>query len=349
MTLDKAGSLFVAGGTGRPSYHTGDSIVKFTDDGTPVWTNYHPFGFVFLFSRLSVDQEGHVIATAESPAYVVMKCSKEGVSLWTNALVRPLYSGGGVPQTRIDPAGNVFLIGGSPGASLGLYQILKINSAGIPLWTNLNANFGTTNSIIGASAVDNAGNLYLTGSAPANNGERDWVTMKFSGDGQLVWSNRFNGTADQEDIPLAIAVSPTGELYVAGRSEGQNGRSDFATVKYADSLFYSPPKDFVGVDTITYSLTDHLGNSTTESVDILVLPGAFHFDLSPTATRMTCAGMVLQLHGAPRNNPVVLEASPDTVWWQRIATNTPVQGSVQFLDSSVTNVAKRFYRVSQEQ
>lgn len=353
MALDNSGNLIVAGDTGRRHVSPGGSVVKFADDGTAIQTNRFSRQVISDLDLLSVDSEGNPIITgsrwsSNTTLYVVMKFTQESGILWTNELPGPLYNGGNVPQTVVDRAGNVLLIGGSPGANSGLYQILKISSDGIPLWTNLNANFGT-DSMIQGSGVDNAGNLYLTGFAPAANNELDWVTMKFSGNGLLIWSNRFDGAANREDIPFALAVGRAGEVYVAGRSETQNGKRRFAIVKYADSLFYSPPKDFTGLDTITCTLTDHLGHSATGTVDILVMPGAFQFGLSPTTTRMTPGGMLLQVDGAPGTNTVILEASLDAVSWQRISTNAPNQGSVQFLDHSASNLIKRFYRVSQEQ
>lgn len=352
MALDNSGNLIVAGEAGRNHFSTGGAVVKFTGDGTAIQTNQFSLQVISDLDLLSLDREGNAIISgsrwsSNATLYVSIKFTQEGGILWTNELPGPLYNGGNVPQTVIDPLGNAFLIGGTPGTSPGLYQILKISSDGIPLWTNLNANFGT-NSMIQGSEVDNAGNLYLTGVAPAANGQPDWVTMKFSGDGLLIWSNRFDGAANREDIPFALAVGRAGEVYVAGRSETQNGKRGFATVKYADSLFYSPPRDFAGLDTITCALIDHLGHSATGTVDILVMPGAFQLGLSPTTTRMTPGGMLLQVEGVPGTNAVVLEASLDAVFWQRILTNAPNQGSVQFLDPSASNLIKRFYRVFQE-
>ena len=353
MTLDDAGNLFVAGETGSEHYHTGDSIIKFASDGTAVWTNHHPAGLFWGFRLLSADRQGNMIATGENfdsgISYVVIKCSQAGNSLWTNRLAGPNYDGGNVPRTVTDPAGNVFVIGGSPGSSPGLYRILKVSSDGIPLWTNQNADFGVTNSMIEGAAADNAGNLYLVGFTPTANGERDWVTMKFSGDGQPLWTNRFNGVANREDIPSALAVSGTGEVYVTGRSEAQNGKRGFATIKYADLLFYSPPKDFTGVDTITCSATDYFGNCATGTVDVLVVPGAFQFNLAPLATKMTPLGMQLKIKGVPGTNTVVLESSQDSMLWQPILTNAPDNGAAQFLDPTAVTSPMRFYRAIQEQ
>jgi hypothetical protein len=353
MALDGAGNLFVAGTTGSEHWDTGSAIVKFAGNGTALWTNHHPFPFLYGINLLSADRQGNAIVTGESfsngnVAYVILKCSAEGASLWTNVVAGPRYDGGNVPQTVSDAAGNVFVIGGSPGTLPGFYRIVKVSSSGIPLWTNQTADFGPVNSMVGSSAVDSAGNLYLAGHAPASGrGDLDYVTVKYSGEGQPLWTNRFNGTSDRDDIPFALAVDSAGNVYVAGASESQAGNWDFATVKYADLLFYSPPKDFIGLDSIPCTLTDNTGNRATGSVDVAVVAGLF--SLSPAATKLTPAGLQFQADGVPGTNAVILETSLDLISWRPVLTNAPDHGSVQFLDPAALNLPRRFYRALQEQ
>jgi len=360
IALDNAGNLFIAGTTGsfaagssgNYGMDTGASIVKLAADGSELWTNHLALSVMNLTRSLLADRTGDLILTGESPStngaplYVVTKCSKDGVSLWTNLITGPNYDGGDVPQTVLDPIGNVFVTGGSPGTSPGFYQIFKFNSNGVPIWTNQNANLGS-NGMIYASAVDSAGNLYLVGSAPSPvNGSSDFVTMKFSSDGRPQWTARFDGPAGLDDYPLGAAMDSSGSLYVTGESERSLGNFDLVTVKFADLIFYTPPRNFTGTDSISYTLADLFGNTATGSVPVVVAPGTFGFN--PAATKpITGGNFQLQLTGVPGTNPVVLQTSTDLVHWQPILTNTPVAGSVQFLDSAAPGFPLRFYRAFQ--
>jgi len=96
-------------------------------------------------------------------------------------------------------------------------------------------------------------------------------------------------------------------------------------------------------------MTDNLGNSTTGSMEVVVAAGAFQFDLARAVTRLTPSGFQLQLDGAPATNEVVLEASPDLMHWQPVATNPPVGNTVQFLDPAAAGLPQRFYRARQPQ
>jgi hypothetical protein len=202
--------------------------------------------------------------------------------------------------------------------------------------------------MISDSAGDSAGNLYLAGYGLApGTGDYDFVTVKYSGDGSPLWTNRFSGVPYVDDISFALAVDGAGNVYVTGESQADNW--DFATVKYADLLVYTPPKNFTGSDAITCIFIDNFGHSATGSLEVIVLPGSFHFNLSQALTRLTPAGMQVQMDGVPGTNAVVLEASADLINWLPILTNAPSNGSVQFLDPAATNLPRRFYRAFQEQ
>jgi len=151
---------------------------------------------------------------------------------------------------------------------------LKLNSDGVPLWTNLNVSFSVPNASLTASTIDHAGNLYLTGYAGGTNS--DFVTMKFAGDGTALWTNRYDGPAGGADYAQALAVDDTGDVYVTGQSDGGLSGFDYATVKYADYISYTPPTNFTGTDTFTFTAVDNLGNSAPARSPLPCCPWCFN-------------------------------------------------------------------------
>jgi len=354
--VDPAGNLYIAGYTGTENYHTSNALVKLAGDGTPLWTNFQTIDFLSQMAGLQFNRQGDAIITHEGwtnymltndrVEYVVMKYSgATGEPLWTNFMLGASYYGGDVPQTLVTPAGDVLLVGGAAGAAdTGLYQVVKFNSNGVPIWTNLNANLGTTNSEIYPAAVDNAGNLYLASNAPdPTNNSEDFITMKLSSSGQPVWTNFYDGPAGSEDDALAMVVNGMGEVFVTGQSDGSNSPFQSTTVAYADVLTYVPPTDFTGLDTINYTLTDAFGTSTAGSVQVLVTGTTFK--LVPLGFGLS--GFQLTVEGAPGTNMVIIQASTDLVHWKPLSTNAPIKGSVQYLDTSAAGFAQRFYRAEQ--
>lgn len=192
-------------------------------------------------------------------------------------MTAPTYAGGGVPEIATDAAGNVFLVGGTAGATLGDYTTVKYSPTGLPLWTNRFAEPNAGTATFFGTATDNAGNLYWSiGSASPGGANYNYVTVKYAANGVAAWTNRYNGPANASDLPRAMAVDKAGAVYVSGTSSS-GGTSfsalDFATVKYADNLRYVPPASFVGQDTITFTAFDSFGNSATGTVVVNVLPG----------------------------------------------------------------------------
>jgi hypothetical protein len=273
IAVDAVGNIFLTG----YSFDGGGSCLtlKYASDGSVLWTNhYSTEGNGGSGTRVIVDQQGNVVVAVDLHSiygnkYSVIKFSNSGTMLWSNVVNAVNYAGGGVPGIAADVAGNVFLVGGTPG--------VKYSSAGVPLWTNrfVDPNSGTQE--FDGAGTDNAGNLYLSvASASPGGANYNYVTVKYSANGAAVWTNRYNGPANSSDLPRGMTVDKAGGVYVTGTSSSGGtsfGALDWATLKYADNVRYAPTANFVGQDTITFTAFDSLGNSATGLVVIVVLPG----------------------------------------------------------------------------
>jgi uncharacterized delta-60 repeat protein len=132
----------------------------------------------------------------------------------------------------VDSSGNVVVTGTSyGGSSFGDYATIKYSSAGVPLWTNRFN--GPTNSDDRASAlaVDGSGNVLVTGNSYAPS-RSDYATIKYSSTGVPLWTNRYSGPGNYNDIATGLTVDSSGNVFVAGSSYAANG-ADYATIKYS--------------------------------------------------------------------------------------------------------------------
>lgn len=91
--------------------------------------------------------------------------------------------------------------------------------------------------VVAASAVDQLGNVYVTGKSRTESGN-DFLTVKYSPTGQELWRAMYSGPGGDEDIPRAITVDAAGNVYVTGMSGAEsvttygNPFVDYVTIKY---------------------------------------------------------------------------------------------------------------------
>ncbi len=83
-----------------------------------------------------------------------------------------------------------------------------------------------------AVAVDNSGNVYVTGYSTGSVSGTDYATAKYASDGTVLWTKSYNGSANGSDEAVAVAVDNQGNVYVTGLSEGVDTGNDYLTIKY---------------------------------------------------------------------------------------------------------------------
>jgi hypothetical protein len=87
-----------------------------------------------------------------------------------------------------------------------------------------------------ALAVDDAGNVYVTGASGDTVTGSDYATVKYDSTGIQQWVARYDGPASGADLAKAMSIDGAGNVYVTGSSHGGVlTHEDYATVKY-DSL-----------------------------------------------------------------------------------------------------------------
>ncbi|OGC76171.1 MAG: hypothetical protein A2Z27_05755 [candidate division Zixibacteria bacterium RBG_16_50_21] len=84
-----------------------------------------------------------------------------------------------------------------------------------------------------AVAIDDDGNVYVTGRSSGSGSNDDYATIKYKPNGDTLWVRRYEGTGNDYDDAVEVAVDDSGNVYVTGTSHGSGFISGFATIKYA--------------------------------------------------------------------------------------------------------------------
>jgi uncharacterized delta-60 repeat protein len=83
-----------------------------------------------------------------------------------------------------------------------------------------------------AIALDNSGNVYVTGYSSGSGTYRDYTTIKYYPNGDTAWVRRYNGSGNWLDEAYAIAIDGSENIYVTGYSYYSGTYFDYATIKY---------------------------------------------------------------------------------------------------------------------
>ena len=88
---------------------------------------------------------------------------------------------------------------------------------------------------VSSMAVDDSGNVYITGQSRGVGTYSDFATIKYNSFGAEQWAARYNGPQNSTDESRSIAVDKSGNVYVTGSSAGDGTGMDYATIKYNSS------------------------------------------------------------------------------------------------------------------
>ncbi len=241
MALDQAGNLYVAGTSANKDTTLDYAVLKYDTHGNVLWEERYngPGRGNDEVTALALDGGGNVYIAGVSwnaqtgMDYLTVKYNPNGNFQWEQ-----LYTGPGNNEDRataiaVDSRGNVFVTGESRGANTGFdYATLKYDSNGQLLWQRRHNGVANGDDRATALAVDIAGNIYVTGGSFGQSTGMDYVTLKYITNGNIAWTQRFNGSGNDYDRAVALAIDRENNVYVTGESKSADTGFDYVTLKY---------------------------------------------------------------------------------------------------------------------
>jgi hypothetical protein len=114
-------------------------------------------------------------------------------------------------------------------------------------------------------ALDQVGNVYVTGESQRDYFSSDYATLKYDPHGNQLWEARYHGLGNRGNWASALTVDNDNNVYVTGSSSGVGTREDYATVKYdsqTGQLLWEARYNGPGneVDSARAIAVDHAGN-----------------------------------------------------------------------------------------
>jgi len=245
IALDSSGNVYVTGESYGSETDFDYATIKYNSVGIQRWIaryNGPGNGFDQAYA-IAVDSSGNVYVTGESYGsrtnldYATIKYDSLGIQQWVSRYNGPGDYVDNAYAIAVDSSGNVYVTGYSYGSgTFSDYATIKYNSSGIEQWVARYNGPGNDNDRAWAIALDNSGNVYVTGYSIGLGTDYGYATIKYNSSGVQQWVARYNGPGNGFDQAYAIAVDSSGNVYVTGLSEGDLGNErDYATIKYNSS------------------------------------------------------------------------------------------------------------------
>lgn len=189
---------------------------------------------------IAVDSAGYVAVTGTSEGegtgmdIATVEYAPNGTQLWAARFNDADTSVDEATDVAIDRNGNVIVVGyGGLFPTDMDYTTIKYSPAGVQQWVARYNSPANNGDYATAAAVDDSGNVYVTGYCLSILGiNADYTTIKYNAAGVQQWVATYNGIADGNDYARDIAVDSSGRVYVTGESQNPAGNADFLTIMY---------------------------------------------------------------------------------------------------------------------
>ncbi|HEX7401422.1 MAG TPA: SBBP repeat-containing protein [candidate division Zixibacteria bacterium] len=242
IAVDGTGGVYVTGyavGFGTDEDYV---TIKYSSEGGD-WRTYDgPADSTDVGLAIAVDGSGNVYVTGRSIGsgtsydYATIKYLPDGDTAWVRR-----YNGTGndwdeAGAVAADNFGNVYVTGRSTGSGTSYdYATIKYLPDGDTAWVRRYNGQGNGYDQATAIAVDNSGNVYVTGASTGSGTGLDFATIKYLANGDTGWVIRYDGSASGDEAAVSIAVDDSGNVYVTGWSQNSEGYEDYCTIKYVQT------------------------------------------------------------------------------------------------------------------
>ncbi len=243
IAVDSSLNVYVTGysfGTGQSyNYET----IKYNSAGTELWaTKYNgPNNDIDIAIAIALDGMTDVVVTGYSRGisydYATIKYDSGGVQQWASRYNGPASSGDVPSGLVIDKFHNTYVTGVTNNDVTGTqnnYATVKYNPAGAVQWIAGYNGPSNRNDSATSIAINDSGYIFVTGKSMGSGSGFDYATVKYDfTTGTELYSARYYGTRNTNDLSNAIALDKSGGVYVTGVVNDSAFYGDYGTLKYS--------------------------------------------------------------------------------------------------------------------
>jgi len=240
IAVDAAGNVYVTGTSfgGATSYDW--VTIKYNSAGVQRRVkryndsfNSSDGGTGIVIDNSGVYVTGQTTFSGSISEITTIKYDTAGTQQWLMGYIGTGDMSSSPSKIKLDASSNVYVCGQSNHlGSNDNYAVVKYNSAGVLQWAQTYNGTGNIQDDANDIAIDNSGNVFVTGESWTTGSNLDYVTIKYNSGGVQQWLKRYNGPGNSTDSPIGIALDVSGNVVVTGYSLGVGTTYDITTIKY---------------------------------------------------------------------------------------------------------------------
>jgi Beta-propeller repeat len=235
IAVDKSGNVYV---TGVSTGFRGDwdcTTIKYDSGGQQEWVvRYNgPANGDDWGSAIALDQSDNVYVTGGTVVagifseYITIKYDSAGQEQWVAEYHGTGNGNDAARAIAIDGSGNVYVTGSSFNSNKNFDCVtIKYDSTGQETWVARYDGPIHLDDLGYAIAIDNSGNLSVTGASEVSFSEFNYLTIRYDSGGQEQWVAQ----SEAGGYAVAVATDGSGNTYITGT--GGVTTPDYSTVKY---------------------------------------------------------------------------------------------------------------------
>lgn len=230
IALDGAGNIFVAGSAANNADNDYVTL-KYNSAGVQQWAVIYSGVQEDKLITMKIDGASNVYVTGQSDMdpsgkdnfdFKTIKYNSSGIQQWIATSGNAINQEDTPENIFIDNLGNVYLTGKSDANASNAvinyqFSTVKYNSLGVQQWISYFD--GTTvngEDLPSSLVVDNAGNVFVAGSADFVTTQKDAIVLKYNAAGVLLANKSYNGIGDFTDKAKAMVVDKSNNTFVTG-------------------------------------------------------------------------------------------------------------------------------------